>query len=122
MFISKDIQLEKALEAMIEQYAHEKGEETAKGCPIIQGMMESLEMIKASNNVEVLDLKQGDHLLFYLKKGSNENMIGSHNVDLPTRALYPATGASYHFFDEFMALRSIRTHQSLVCILIEGFR
>ncbi|MHA1882236.1 MAG: hypothetical protein ACTSUO_04245 [Candidatus Thorarchaeota archaeon] len=53
MLIDRDIRLEKALEAMIEQYVHEIGEETAKECPILQGMRESLGMIKASNNAEV---------------------------------------------------------------------
>jgi hypothetical protein len=53
MLIGRDIRLDNALEAMIEQYVHEIGEETAMECPIIQGMTESLGMIKASNNAEV---------------------------------------------------------------------
>jgi len=53
MQVSRDIHLEKALEAMLEQYAYEIGEEAARNCPILQNMIENIQYMKSSNNAEI---------------------------------------------------------------------
>jgi len=52
MQVSKDIHLEKFLEAMIEQYMYDLGER-AEECPVLQDMLECLNAMKASNNAEI---------------------------------------------------------------------
>ena len=53
MQVSKDIHLEKALEAMVEQYIYDLGEEIARDCPLIQNINENIHHIKSSNNAEI---------------------------------------------------------------------
>lgn len=53
MQVGKDIHLEKFLEAMVEQYTFDLGEEAARECPVLRSMMECLSAVKASNNAEI---------------------------------------------------------------------
>ncbi|MGB9881826.1 MAG: hypothetical protein ACPLPV_03510 [Methanomassiliicoccales archaeon] len=50
--MERDIQLEKFLEMMVEQFAHDLGE-SAEECPVLKSMIECLSAVKASNNAEI---------------------------------------------------------------------
>jgi len=53
MDVIRDIRLEKFLEALVEQYTFDLGEEIAKECPVLRSMSECLAAVKASNNAEI---------------------------------------------------------------------
>lgn len=53
MKFERNIRLEKFLEALVEQYMFDLGEEVARECPVLRSMSECLAAVKPSNNAEV---------------------------------------------------------------------
>ena len=53
MKFERNIRLEKFLEALVEQYMFDLGEEVARECPVLRSMSECLAAVKPSNNAEI---------------------------------------------------------------------